>query len=82
MSRVFDNKENEHWTLCTMTGSVVMILRRIPLEKKSKKIASLENFTRKKMSSEPSLYYKGYGSYGCPKNFLKEVEKIIASLEN
>ena len=30
---------------------------------------------------------EGYGSYGCPKNFLtieplKEVEKIIASLEN
>ena len=43
----------------------------------------------KKMSTEPSLYYEGYGygSYGCPKNFLtikplKGVEKIIASLEN
>ena len=39
------------------------------------------------MSTGPSLYYEGYGSYGCPKNFLtikllKEVEKIIASLEN
>ena len=39
------------------------------------------------MSTGPSLYYEGYGSYGCPKNFLtikplKEVEKIIASLES
>ena len=39
------------------------------------------------MSTEPSLYYEGYGSYGCAKNFLiikplKEVEKIIVSLEN
>ena len=41
----------------------------------------------KKMSTGSSLYYKGYGSYDCPKNFLtikplKEVEKMIASLEN
>ena len=39
------------------------------------------------MSTEPSLYYEGYGSDGCPENFLtinplKEVEKIIASEEN
>ena len=39
------------------------------------------------MSTGPSLYYEGYGSYDCPKNFLtikllKEVEKKIASLEN
>ena len=39
------------------------------------------------MSTGPSLDFAGYGSYGCPKNFLtikplKEVEKIIASLEN
>ena len=39
------------------------------------------------MSTGPRLYYEGYGSYGCPKNFLtikplKEVEKIIASLQN
>ena len=57
------------------------------IEKKYKKIVSLENFTRKKMSTGPSLYYEGYGSYGCPKNFLtikplKEVEKTIASLQN
>ena len=57
------------------------------VEKKYKKIASLENFTSKKMSTGPSLYYEWYGSYGCPKNFLtikpfKEVEKIIVSLEN
>ena len=39
------------------------------------------------MSTGPSLYYEGYGSYGCPKNSLtikplKEVEKIIVSQEN
>ena len=55
-------------------------------KKKYKKIASLENFTRKKLSTGPSLYYEGDGSYDYPKNFLtikplKEVEKIIASLE-
>ena len=33
ISREFGNEENEHWTLCTMTGSVVMILRRIPFNK-------------------------------------------------
>ena len=59
------------------------ILRISPLRKSKKKI--LENFTRKRMSTIPSLYYEGYGSYDCPKNFLaikplKEVEKIIASL--
>ena len=32
ISREFDGEENEHWTLCTMTGSVVMILRRIPFQ--------------------------------------------------
>ena len=32
ITREFDNEENEHWTLCTMTGSVVMILRRIPFQ--------------------------------------------------
>ena len=57
------------------------------IEKKYKKIASLENFTNETMSTGPSLYNEGYGSYGCPKNFLtikplKEVQKIIASLEN
>ena len=39
------------------------------------------------MNTGTSLYYEGYGSYGCQENFLtikplKEVEKIIASLEN
>ena len=32
ISREFDNEENEHWTLCTITGSVVMIFRRIPFQ--------------------------------------------------
>ena len=39
------------------------------------------------MRAGPSLYYEEYGNYGCPKKFLtikplKEVEKIIAFLEN
>ena len=39
------------------------------------------------MSTGPSLYYDGYGSYDCPKNVLpikplKEVKKKNASLEN
>ena len=61
----------------TMVSTVVM-----------KKIASLENFTRqkmrkwKKMSTGPSLYYEGYGSYGCPKNVvtinpLRKLKKLL-----
>ena len=78
-----------------MLGRAVVVVQKkiLPInplresKKKYKKIASLENFTSKKMSTGPSLYYESYGSYGCPKNFLtikphKEVEKIIASLEN
>ena len=38
------------------------------------------------MSTGPSLYYDGYGSYDCPKNFLpikplKEVKKKCVSRE-
>ena len=56
------------------------------IEKNTKKIASVENFTRKKKSIELSLYYEGYGSCGALKNVptikpLKEVEKIIVSRE-
>ena len=77
-----------------MVGRAVVVVKKNSpnkplkeIEKKYKKIASLENFTRKKMSAGPSLYYAGYSSYDCPKNFLtikplKEVKKIIASLEN
>ena len=32
ISKEFDKEEKEHWTLGTMAGSVVMILRRIPFQ--------------------------------------------------
>ena len=63
----------------SMLGRIVMIVQ---------KNSSLENWTTKKMSIGSSSYYDGYGSYDCPKKFLriqplKEVKKsIFRELDN
>ena len=72
-----------------MTGTVVMIVQKIPSSKTpygSKKNCHQENVTSKKMSTKSSAYYEGYSSYDCPNIFLpikplKEVEKN-AHLQN
>ena len=44
----------------------------------NKKIASLENFSKKNMSSGPIMYYDGYGRYDFPKKFhpTKPIKKV------
>ena len=70
-----------------MTVTVVMIFQKKilltePLKSEKIIIASPENLTTKKMSTRPSLYYDGNGSYNFRKKILsmkplKEVEKKI-----
>ena len=57
------------------------------VEKKNKNIASLQNFTRKNISTRPSLYFNGYGSCGFPEisaewNSLRKLKVKIKSPEN
>ena len=58
-----------------------LILQHNPLRKSKKineKIGTLENLRTKKISSGPSLYYDGFGSYDFKKNVhsIKPVKEI------
>ena len=63
-------KKGAHDQVYTMTGTVVMIVQKIPSSKSLKEVKKSghqENVTSKKMSTKSSVYYDGYGSYDFPK---------------